>query len=302
MPCLLSAPRSKRKEHTAKPMPEPGPESYCREEVKRHDRDRYITAIFAPAAARRGLFALYAFNQEVARTAEVVSEPTLGQIRLQWWRDAIDEVFAGQPREHIVVQELAALASKVAVSRDDFAALLTGREADLSSDPPADLPSLERYLEATSASVMRLAMQVLGVPLDELGTKSARHLGIAWGMIGLLRAVPFHAAQKRIYLPQDHLFAAGVKLPDLFELRGSDAVDGVAMRLAKRADEHLQEGRGLAAKLPSQALSALLPTVLTGRYLQRLEQADYNVFAQSFQQVPPARIWWLLPAVWRGRV
>ena len=283
-------------------MPRQGSESYCREEVKRHDRDRYITALFASAAERRGLFALYAFNQEVARTAEVVSEAMLGEIRLQWWRDAIDEIFAGQPREHMVVEELAALAARVALSRDDFEALLIGREADLSSDPPADLQSLEGYLEATSASLMRLAMQVLGVPLDELARKSVRHLGIAWGITGLLRAVPFHAAQKRVYLPQDHLFAAGVKLPDLFELRGSDAIDGVAMRLAKRADEHLQEGKSLAAGLPSQALPTLLPAVLVGRYLQRLERTDYNVFAPAFQQVPPARIWWLLPAVWRGRI
>ena len=283
-------------------MPRQGSESYCREEVKRHDRDRYITALFASAAERRGLFALYAFNQEVARTAEVVSEAMLGEIRLQWWRDAIDEIFAGQPREHMVVEELAALAARVALSRDDFEALLIGREVDLSSEPPADLQSLEGYLEATSASLMRLAMQVLGVPLDELARKSVRHLGVAWGITGLLRAVPFHAAQKRVYLPQDHLFAAGVKLPDLFELRGSDAIDGVAMRLAKRADEHLQEGKSLAAGLPSQALPTLLPAVLVGRYLQRLERTDYNVFAPAFQQVPPARIWWLLPAVWRGRI
>ena len=283
-------------------MPRQGSDSYCRDEVKRHDRDRYITALFAPAAERRGLFALYAFNQEVARTAEVVSEPVIGEIRLQWWRDAVDEIFAGRPREHMVVEELAALAARVALSRDDFEALLTGREADLSPDPPANLERLEAYLEATSASLMRLAMQVLGVPLDALARKSVRHLGIAWGMTGLLRAVPFHATQKRLYLPQDHLFAAGVKLPDLFELRGSDAIDGVAMRLAKRAGEHLHKGRECAAKLPSEALSALLPAVLADRYLQRLEQASYNVFAPSFQQVPPARIWWLLPAVWRGRI
>lgn len=283
-------------------MPRQGSESYCREEVKRNDRDRYITALFASAAERRGLFALYAFNQEVARTAEVVSEPMLGEIRLQWWRDAIDEIFAGRPREHMVVEELAALSARADVSRQDFQELLSGRERDLSSDPPANLDSLEAYLEATSSSLVRLALQALGVENGELAEKAARHIGIAWGMTGLLRAVPFHAAQKRLYLPQDHLFTAGVKLPDLFELRGSDAIDGVAMRLAKRADEHLQEGKGPAARLPSQALPALLPAVLVARYLQRLERADYNVFAPTFQQVPLARIWWLLPAVWRGRI
>ena len=283
-------------------MPRQGSDSYCREEVKRHDRDRYLTALFAPAVERRGLFALYAFNQEVARTAEVVSEAVIGEIRLQWWRDALEEIFAGRPREHMVVQELAALQARADLSRQDFEILLSGREADLNPDPPANLDSLEDYLAATSSSLVRLALQALGANDSELADKTARHVGIAWGMTGLLRAVPFHAAQKRLYLPQDHLFAAGVKLPDLFELRGSDAIDGVAMRIAKRADEHLEEGGGPAAQLPSQALPALLPAVLARRYLQRLEKADYNVFAPAFQQAPPGPIWWLLPAVLRGRV
>ena len=68
-----------------------GPEtlSYCAQEVRRHDRARYLSSLFAPDERREDLFALYAFNLEVAKTAEVVSEPMLGQIRLQWWREAI---------------------------------------------------------------------------------------------------------------------------------------------------------------------------------------------------------------------
>ena len=282
-------------------MPRQDSDRYCRDEVKAHDHDRYLTALFAPPVERRGLFALYAFNQEVARTAEVVSEAMLGEIRLQWWREAIEEVFAGRPREHLVVAELAALQEKRALSQPHFEFLLEGRAADLSAEPPGDLVSLEGYLEATSASLMRLALQALSVA-DEAAEKAARHLGIAWGLAGLLRAVPFHARQKRVYLPQDHLSVAGVKMADLFELRGSDAIDGVVMRLAKRAGEHLEEGRGAARALPSAALPAFLPAVLAGRYLQRLEKAEYNVFAPRFQQPPPGRIWWLLPAVVRGRV
>src|SRR5271156_3271915 len=63
--------------------------------VRRHDRDRFQTALFAPAARREALFALYAFNYEIARVRESVREPMLGQIRLQWWREAIDAAYAG---------------------------------------------------------------------------------------------------------------------------------------------------------------------------------------------------------------
>ena len=72
--------------------------------VRQHDRDRFLTTLFAPDDRREDLLALYAFNHEVAKTREVVSEPTLGRIRLQWWRDNLEAIYAGQPpRRHGVV-------------------------------------------------------------------------------------------------------------------------------------------------------------------------------------------------------
>src|SRR3954465_7509110 len=77
--------------------------------VRRHDRDRYQTALFAPADRREALFALYAFNHEVARVREAVTTPMLGQIRLQWWREIIDAAYAGTPaRRHEVATPLVA--------------------------------------------------------------------------------------------------------------------------------------------------------------------------------------------------
>src|SRR5215472_9930637 len=105
--------------------------------VRTHDRDRYQTALFAPAAAREALFALYAFNYEVARVRESVTEPMLGQIRLQWWREAIDAAYAGrEPRRHPVVEPLAGMIAKFAPERRHFDRLIDAREADLRDAPP----------------------------------------------------------------------------------------------------------------------------------------------------------------------
>src|ERR1700726_180635 len=71
--------------------------SPCAGLVRRHDRDRFQTALFAPAADREALFALYAFNFEIARVRESVTQPMLGQIRLQWWRENIAAAFEGGP-------------------------------------------------------------------------------------------------------------------------------------------------------------------------------------------------------------
>jgi phytoene synthase len=278
----------------------PGELGYCAAEVRAHDRERFLVSLFAPAERRDALFALYAFNLEVAKTAEVVSEPMLGQIRLQWWREALDEAYAGRPRKHQVAEPLAAAIRSYGLERDPFERLLEAREQDLEPAPPPDLAALERYAEETSATLQLLALQVLGAD-GETSRAAARQVGIAWALTGLLRAVPFHAAQKRLYLPEDHLSVAGVERRALFELQGSEALSGVVMRLAKRARERLAEARRLRREVPKSALPALLPARLAEGHLDRLERADFDPFDPRVQAAPgnPAlRLGW---AAWRGR-
>ena len=89
----------------------------CEETVRRHDPDRYLSALFAPAERRPLLFALYAFNHELARVAERVREPMLGEIRLEWWREAVEGAFEGRPRDHAAVVALAELFSRTGMKR-----------------------------------------------------------------------------------------------------------------------------------------------------------------------------------------
>src|SRR5918997_5524748 len=76
--------------------------------VRRHDPDRFLCALFAPAARRDALFALIAFNHELARAREAARNPMAALIRLQWWRDAVEEAPAGKAaRRHEVAEPLA---------------------------------------------------------------------------------------------------------------------------------------------------------------------------------------------------
>ena len=79
--------------------------TYCGNLVRQQDPDRFLLSLFVPAKVRPALWALYAFNYEIAKTREVVSETATGLIRLTWWREAIDEIYQGRPvRQHQVVQ------------------------------------------------------------------------------------------------------------------------------------------------------------------------------------------------------
>jgi phytoene synthase len=274
-------------------MAETTPASYCAQELRRHDHDRYLTCLFAPAARREALFALYAFNLEVAKTAELVSEPMLGRIRLQWWREAIDEIYGGRPRRHEVIGPLGAAVTRHGLSRAHFDRLIDGREFDLDGEAPDTLARLEAYAEATSAGLNLLALEILGAA-DEAGRSAAREVGIAWALTGLLRAVPFHARQKRLYLPRDMVDRAGLRLGDLFELHSSDALKQVVRQVAGHAAERLRQARAGRSGTAKAALPALLPAILAGHYLGVLAQADHDPFHESVQTPPSNNVWRLL--------
>lgn len=263
---------------------------YCAQILRRQDPERYLTALFAPAARRPALFALYAFNLELARARESVREPLMGRMRLQWWRDTLSDIFAGQPRAHEVVRPLAAAIAAHGLDRALLDRLVDAREQDMESEPPADLAALLDYARGTSSALTELALEILGRP-EPAVREAARMLGIAWALTGLLRAVPFHAAQRRLYLPASWMAEAGLKPNQLFERGSSPALREVARRLAEEAERWLAEARQGQGAVGRRFQPALLPAVLARGHLRRLAAAGYDPFDAKVQQPPPGRVW-----------
>lgn len=248
--------------------------------VRANDRDRFLTALFAPAERRESLYEIYAFNYELAKIREIVSEPMLGRIRLQWWRESIDAIYDGRPvRRHEVVEPLAATIRASGLSRAHFERLVAAREADLAAAPPADLPALEAYAEASAAPLVLLALEALGVR-DEAALAAGREVGIAYALAGLLAATRFHARARRSYLPADLLAARGIELHrTLYELKPASGLAAIAAIVAQRARVHLDAARAVRGDVPRAALPALLPAVLAARHLSRLERAGYDLLS-----------------------
>ncbi|MFN0043269.1 MAG: phytoene/squalene synthase family protein [Alphaproteobacteria bacterium] len=252
--------------------------SHCAREVRREDRDRYLSALFAPDGVREALFALYAFNAEIARAREVVTEPLLGEIRLQWWRDALDGLYGGRNLAHPVVEALGRAIGKHGLKRAGFERMIDARAADLSPEPPADMATLEAYAGASSGTLMELALECLGVATPD-ARRAAQEAGIAYALVGLLRAVPFHARRKRLMLPFDRLRVAGLDTHSIFELRPSTALAQVVREVGELAFRHLTEARRTVRGLPIEAWPALLPAALVASDLARLRRKDWNPFA-----------------------
>ena len=274
--------------------------SFCAEAVRADDNDRYLCAILAPEPPREALLALYAFNIEIAKTRESVSEPMVGEIRLQWWREAIEELYAGRVRRHAVVGPLAQAVGTFGLPRAPLDALIDARSADLDDVAPTDLAALETYGEATSGELTRLALHICGGKGVDAET-AAKHVGTAWALVGLLRSVPHHARDRRQYLPTDLVEAAGVDRGDLFELRGGDAIASVVRQVADAARGHLEEARSGASSISRACLPAVLPATLADAYLRCLERQRYDVFKQPIALSQPHRQIRLLWANMRGR-
>ena len=268
--------------------------SYCAAEVRRLDRERYLAALFASGKRRDALFALYAFNLEVAKTAEVVSEALLGEIRLQWWRDAVDEVYDGSVREHPVLASLAEAIETRGLERSRFHAILDGRAADLRERPFDDLDALEDYVARTAVPLVELACQALDPQNDGI-MGLAREAGLGLGLAGVLRAIPFHARQRRLCVPRSLMTEAGVTAAALFDRAPPKAFATAVEPIAARARAHIAVLRRRRRDIPAAARAAFLPVAISEAYLRRLARNGHDVFDPRLAFSPlaiQARIAW----------
>lgn len=215
-------------------------------EARRHDPDRYLTAIFAPPACRPLVLGLILFNHELARVPEIASEPVIGMIRYQWWRDALAEAQAGEVRRHPVVEVLATAIREERLAVADLEALIAAREVELDRLQPQRLEDLEAFVAATSGRLSMLVDQVL---TGGQGAAPARFAGTAYGLIGILRAVDVHARQNRVLIPKDSSVTA----------------------IKARAALLLAQMRPMTAATPRRAGAALLLATVARRQLAALD-------------------------------
>lgn len=253
--------------------------SYCAEEVRRNDRDRFLMTMFAPSTHREALFALYAFNIEISKTREVVSEAMLGAIRLQWWRESVDTLYSDIPlRKHAVIEALEPFVTAHQLSRANFDRLIDGRLIDLEEVPHPTLASLIDYADATSGTLVKLSMEVLGGIESDAAIEVAHKAGVAWALSGILRALPSLLQRGRVVLPEELLARHRVDRRSILNLKPSDELNAAVGDLVATAREHLQDARALRREIPKSLVPAVLPAVLTDSYLNRLTRAGYNVF------------------------
>jgi phytoene synthase len=227
--------------------------TYLAGEARRRDPDRYLCALFAPAARRDAFLGLVLFDRELARIPGVVSQPMAGHIRYQWWREAVDGLAAGEPaRRHPVVAELAATLGQGWTEPGRLQALVDAREQALEQVDARDTDALERYAASTSGALQALLYAVLG-GRGPREAAAAASIGTASGLLGIARAV----AQEAEGRP---------------EARTSGELTGTTGAMLDRAGSLSRAGREGAGRPPREHMAAFLLASLADHQLQRIRR------------------------------
>jgi 15-cis-phytoene synthase len=227
--------------------------------VRRHDPDRFLTALFAPVDRRGALLALYAFNHELARAREAAREPALTLIRLQWWREVVE----GAHRPHEVATPLSEALDAGALHVPDLLAMIAAREAEAEPAVPT-LDAWRAYVEGTAGMMAVAAGRALGATPEVLARLA--DLGTAYGVAGQLRNLRPLARQGRCLLAEDALAAHGLTVHDVVAAPDNPALHPVLTELAAWGRQRLRRGAG---RLPRAVVAAGLPGVLARRDLRQ---------------------------------
>jgi phytoene synthase len=269
---------------------------HCNTLVHAHDRDRWLATLFAPADKRPHLHALYAFNIEIARIRDVVSDPMPGEIRMQWWADALEDAARGDVQAHPVADAFLDTIAKCGLPRAEFTALIEARRFDLYHDPMPDMTALISYCDATASCLFRTAAKILTAQATAPAADEAAHYaGIAYAVTGLLRALPLHSARGQCFVPADLLARHGASPTDLIARQNSPQVRAALAELRSVAREHLGEARNSLPSVAPAARTAFVPLAVLPVYEAALDRRNYDPFTVT--EVPQWRRQWQL---WRA--
>jgi phytoene synthase len=264
----------------------------CDALLKRDDRDRWLASLFLLSHLRPHIHALYAFSLEIARVRQRVSEPALGEIRFQWWREVLAGEGGGEANP--LAAALLDTMARFGLPRDPLIALIDARLFDLYDTPMPSVAALETYAKATASSLFRLAASILDPRAD--AQSAAEHAGIAYAVTGLLRALPWHLAAGQVYIPRDILAAQGLKPEDLRLGRDNLALLVALANMRALARRHIHAFAAIPAGSAGKAALAFLPLALCEPYLREMESASYDPLADHID-LPEWRRLWLL---WRA--
>jgi phytoene synthase len=250
---------------------------FCTELVRAHDFARYATTLFAPVAQRRALLALYAFNVEILRVREQVSQPLPGEIRMRWWTDMLAGAGHGGVEGNPVAAELLWAIRNHRLSVERLSRLIEEHQFDLYNDPMPTMAALDGYLGDTSSALFSLCADIAGLQSAEI-EHLARHAGLAQGIAQVIAALPLDASRRQLFVPLQLLEQHGSGMEEVFAGRQTPTLRAALDQLIGEARAHLKTAFALLENAPPEVRPVFLQLSLVARDLERMARADTDPF------------------------
>jgi|SRR5215472_4154711 len=270
--------------------------AHCEALVRIADKDRYLAGLFAPAAARRHLYALYAFASEVARVRDAAHEPLPGEIRLQWWRDALGGEGRGEMLANPVAAALLDTVAQHALPKEPLIALIDAHGFDLYDDVMPSLADLDAYAEHTSGTLFALAAQILhGTDGADAIAAAAVPAGIAHALTLRMSTFPRDIARRQFFVPLDLLGKHGITCHDIEARQNSVGLRAALAAVRDHVRAAFVRFRAAAPGVPVVCAPAFLEAAVVPPLLARLDATAADPFAPV--ELPQWRRQW---ALWRA--
>jgi phytoene synthase len=234
-------------------------------------------------------------NIELARIRDVVNQPALGEIRLQWWLDAVNLTYSGGVPGHPVMEALAPAIEHGRLSFASFCNMIEARRFDLYDDPMPTLNALEGYLGETAAALIQMSALIIDRKRAEGCAEAAGLAGVAMGIPGLMRLLPMHRSRGQCFIPSEVLEKHGLTPGDLIAGRHHETLSAVLGEMQSFAWLRLEEARSKRPTIASQVYPAFLPVALAETYLHRLKSlglASLHRTAEVSQLKRQWRLYW----------
>ncbi len=251
--------------------------AYCADLVRSRDFTRYAATIFVPAEQRRALLALYAFNVEITRVREQVTQALPGEIRLQWWTDLLTGHARGSPEGNPVASELLLAVKSFDLSTKKLSRLIDEHQFDLYNDPMPTMAALEGYVADTSSALFAIAARVAAPPLPEL-EHLARHAGFAQGLVEVIARLSYDASRRQLFLPQQLLTAHGSDIEEVFAGKQTPRLRAAVDQLLGESRQHLEAALSLLTEVPPAVRPVFLPLAAVKRDVARLSRPHTDPF------------------------
>ncbi len=245
--------------------------AHAAEVLRQADRDRYYATLVLPAQHRNAITALYAFSADVASVRDRAREPAAGEIRLQWWNDALAGAGHGNVRANPLADALLDTVAEYGPPIPALVRLIAARRFDLYDDPMPDTATFEGYAGETTSVLYQLAAMILngGRPVEP--GDAAGHLGVAHALVGHLRAFGYNASKGRLFLPWDVFATCGVQESEIFTGQMSEGLAVALDRIVETAREHLDKAAPAIAALPRELRPAFAPAAVLSAQLAKVD-------------------------------